>query len=146
MQRFKEFNIGKFYYKSDKIIMLIMAIIILAITIKSLSYNNFSGGNYYYVECDSKRICDNHFYYSNLCMDKTIPSDDPLCTTKTILPGGSLGTKAPWLVNNYNLLMLIILLLGLTINTLIHNKGLFTKLWKVFNQENKEDDNVNHNK
>ena len=128
MEWFKYFDLGNFRYASSKFIMLLAFLIVLVLGFVSLNYSAFSGKTYYYSSCDSVK-CFNAFYKSNLCLDGTIPSDDPLCSTEFMFKGQSLGEQAPFLVRNFVWFGVGIVLLALLLNTLIFNKGFFRWLF-----------------
>lgn len=127
MQQFKEFQIKDYTYRVNRYFIFI-ALILIAIMLGYILYlDKFSGETKYYSSCPTseKDGCFNAFYNSNLCLDGTISATNPLCTTKHMFPGQSIGTPPPFIVKNFSTISIIILLLTIIINHFLYNKNFF---------------------
>lgn len=132
MEKFKVFHLKGYDYKFNKILLWSSLIIISILLIFTLAQDKFSGKTNYYTYCPtSERAgCFNAFYQSNLCTSGKIDSNNPLCTTKHLFPGESLGVKPPFLVRYFNSIGFTILLLTLLINNFLYNKHFLSYCFK----------------
>lgn len=132
MKVFKQFELDGFTYKVNRILILTAFIIITIMLTTILIQDGFSGENRYYSECPTtvKDKCFNSFYNSNLCLDGSIDSNNPLCRIKEMSPGESIGDKPTFLIIYFKTISIIIIILTLLINNLIYNKGFFKYLIK----------------
>lgn len=125
---FKEFQLDGFTYRSNKPLILITFLLILAYALFCFNYSGWTGKTYYYTECPNNTMtgsCLNAYYQSNLCSEGKIKFSDPLCSEKYIAEGQSLGEKAPWFIQDFNLNSVLLLILALVLNTFLFNKGFF---------------------
>jgi len=129
MDWFKSFNWNYQEYKFFKPMIWLFVLAIVGLGVYVLSLNNFTGNPYYYSYCPVNSNnntffsqCFNAYYHSNLCGSE-IKNDDPLCSQEFILAGNSLGVKPPWLVVNFFIIVLALILILVLLNHLIFNKG-----------------------
>ena len=125
---FKEFNWNYQTYKFWKPFIWMFVLLGVGIGTYSLSLNNFTGNPYYYSSCppnpSDKPLnakCFNVFYHSNLCGSE-IKNEDILCSQEFIFAGQSLGTKPPWVVSNFYLILFSLALFFIILNHLIFNR------------------------
>lgn len=139
MKWFTEFELDGFTYRSSKFLLLLGFFIVLAYAVLCFNYSGWSGKTYYYTECPNNTMtgrCVNVFYNSNLCLDGTIRFDDPLCTTRFLAEGSSIGEKAPWFIQKFNLISISFIGFILLLNTLIFNRGFFKWIYDRFKNSN----------
>lgn len=130
---FKELDINGQKYKFDKLLIWSCLVIILIVGLYSVFISQ--GKLYAYSECPSNIVdgvekgskCFNVYYNSNLCNDGTITGD--LCSIEVLNPGENVGDKAPFIVRNFFLISIIVLIVFLLINHFLYNKDFnFNKL------------------
>lgn len=128
MNRFKYFTLKNKIYNVDKYLVLCCFLIICGLFVYTLSYD-WNGSNQYYSVCpmSESKGCFNTLYNHELCVNGKIPSLDPLCTTKYMYAGQSIGTPPPFLIVNFPTIGFLILLIFVSLNHFKHNRGFFNE-------------------
>ena len=121
--RYTKFKTSKGEYRFDKVIFTSAVLLLLLFAMTILFINNFDKSQNLYLNCpvDMGRCFNPYFNDSTIC-GKIVPFNHPVCNQQLIEAPYTYGTKAPWYVDSFGLIAVIILLVSLIINHFTANK------------------------